>query len=114
MTEFMGKYPGVEIVVQEDTTADLLKLLLIYESDFALASQPIQDGRLEVCELFTEELLLALPPGHRLTRCSAKRDSSQWHQIVQNKAPARVLLGNRRGFGDYQARRRPLSIILSH
>jgi LysR family hydrogen peroxide-inducible transcriptional activator len=32
------------------------------------ASQPIQDARLEVRELFTEELLLALPPGHPLTR----------------------------------------------
>jgi hypothetical protein len=27
---------------------------------------------------------------------------------------ARALLRNRGGFGDYQARRRPLSIILSH
>ena len=27
---------------------------------------------------------------------------------------SRALLGNRRGFGDYQARCRPLSIILSH
>jgi hypothetical protein len=27
---------------------------------------------------------------------------------------ARALLGNRGGFGDYQARRRPLSIILGH
>jgi LysR family hydrogen peroxide-inducible transcriptional activator len=65
---FMTKYPGVEVVVQEDTTARLLKLAQAYEIDFALASQPIQDERLEVRELFTEELLLALPPGHPLTR----------------------------------------------
>jgi LysR family transcriptional regulator, hydrogen peroxide-inducible genes activator len=65
---FTEKYPGVEIVVQEDTTAHLLKLLLACEIDFALASQPVQDARLEVRELFTEELLLALPPGHPLTR----------------------------------------------
>jgi DNA-binding transcriptional LysR family regulator len=30
--------------------------------------QPIQDDRFEVHELFAEELLLALPPGHPLTR----------------------------------------------
>lgn len=65
---FTAKYPGVEIVVQEDTTAQLLKLALAYEIDFALASQPIGDERLEVRELFTEELLLALPSGHPLTR----------------------------------------------
>jgi len=68
LAEFAGTFPGVEIVVQEDTTARLLKLALAYEIDFALASQPIRDERLEVRELFSEELLLALPPGHPLTR----------------------------------------------
>lgn len=68
VAEFMKKYPGVQMVVHEDTTARLLKLLLACEIDFALASQPIQDERLEVRELFAEELLLALPPGHPLTR----------------------------------------------
>src|SRR5260370_30712600 len=68
MTTFTKKFPGVQIVVQEDTTAHLLKLLLACEIDFALASRPIPDRRLEVKELFSEELLLALPPGHPLTR----------------------------------------------
>ncbi|MDR3406039.1 MAG: LysR substrate-binding domain-containing protein [Chthoniobacter sp.] len=65
---FARKYPGVEIVIQEDTTAQLLKHLATYEIDFAFASHPIQDSRLEIKELFAEELLLALPPGHPLTR----------------------------------------------
>lgn len=65
---FTEKFPGVEIVVQEDTTARLLKLAHAYEIDFALASHPIQDERLEWRELFAEELRLALPPGHPLTR----------------------------------------------
>jgi LysR family hydrogen peroxide-inducible transcriptional activator len=68
MAEFTERFPGVEIVVQEDTTARLLKLAHENEIDFALASQPIKDERLEVRELFSEELLLALPPNHPLTR----------------------------------------------
>ena len=68
MGGFMEKYPGVEIVVQEDTTAQLMKFLLAFEVDLVFASQPIRDERLEVRELFTEELLLALPPGHPLAR----------------------------------------------
>ena len=68
LTEFTEKYPGLEIIVQEDTTARLLKQLLAYETDIALASLPIHDERLEVQALLTEELLLALPPGHPLTR----------------------------------------------
>ncbi len=68
MSEFARKFPGMEIIVQEDTTARLLKLAHAYEIDFALASLPIDDERLEVRELFAEELLLALPQGHPLTR----------------------------------------------
>ncbi len=68
LTVFTGKFPSVEIVIQEDTTARLLKQLHAYEIDFALASLPIQDERLEVRALFSEELLLALPPGHPLAR----------------------------------------------
>jgi LysR family transcriptional regulator, hydrogen peroxide-inducible genes activator len=68
MAEFTEKYPGVEIIVQEDTTARLLKHTLAYEIDFALVSQPIKDDRLVVREIVAEELLLALPSGHPLTR----------------------------------------------
>ena len=68
MAAFMEKFPGVQIVVQEDTTARLLKMTLAWEIDFALASHPIHDSRLEVRELFSEELLVALPPGHSLVR----------------------------------------------
>lgn len=68
MALFSKKFPGVEVVVQEDTTAQLLKLLPAYEIDFAIASQPIRGEGLEVSELFSEELLLALPPGHPLSR----------------------------------------------
>ena len=65
---FTKKYPGTEIVVQEDTTSRLLKMVHAYEVDFAVVSQPIRDEQLEVGELFAEELLLALPPGNALTR----------------------------------------------
>lgn len=68
MAQFAATFPGVEVVVHEDTTARLLKLAHSYEVDFALASPPILDDRLEARELFAEELLLALPPGHPLTR----------------------------------------------
>jgi LysR family hydrogen peroxide-inducible transcriptional activator len=68
MAEFTKKFPGVEIEVQEDTTAHLLKLLHGCEIDFALASQPLPAGNWEVRELFVEDLWLALPRGHALAR----------------------------------------------
>ncbi|MEN9678623.1 MAG: hypothetical protein RIS76_4519 [Verrucomicrobiota bacterium] len=68
MIQFTEEFPGVEMIIEEDTTARLLKLAHAYDIDFALASEPIQDPRLETCALFSEELLLALPPRHPLTR----------------------------------------------
>lgn len=70
LAAFTEKFPGVDLVVQEDTTARLLKLALTCEIDVAVASLPIPGGQFEVKELFSEELLLALPPGHVLTKKS--------------------------------------------
>ena len=86
VADFTDRYPGVEIVVQEDTTARLLKLVLGYDIDLALASQPIQNQQLEVRELFTEELLLALPAGHPLTRNRAvKADDLGGERLIVMK-----------------------------
>jgi LysR family hydrogen peroxide-inducible transcriptional activator len=68
LTGFAAKYPGVQLVVQEETTARLVQLAQDYEIDLALASRPIPDEHLEVRDLFAEELRLALPPDHPLTR----------------------------------------------
>lgn len=68
LPQFTARFPGVEIVVQEDTTARLLKLAQSYEIDFALASRPIPDQHMEVRDLFTEELMVALPRRHPLAR----------------------------------------------
>jgi len=68
IAEFTKTFPGLKLVVQEDTTARLLEMSQAYELDFALTSLPIHDDRFEVRELFSEELLLAVPISHRLAR----------------------------------------------
>ena len=65
---FGEKHPGLEVVVHEDTTAQLLKLAAVCELDFAIVSLPIGDESFVKETLFTEELLLAVPPGHLLAR----------------------------------------------
>jgi LysR family hydrogen peroxide-inducible transcriptional activator len=62
--EFLIKYPGIEIIVQEDTTERLLRQAVNLEVDLVIASHPVQDKRLEILPLLTEELLLAVPPKH--------------------------------------------------
>lgn len=70
MAQFSAQFAGVDLTVHEDTTAQLIKLVHAYEIDFAIVSDPIDDPRLVVTELFSEELLLALPPKHPLTKKS--------------------------------------------
>ncbi len=90
MTAFMKKFPGVEIIVQEETTSRLLKLAHSYEIDFAIVSLPIspeQIERFEVQSLLSEELLLALPPNHPLLkkRTFALSDLSRERLIVMQE-----------------------------
>ncbi len=68
IASFRRKYPGVSVTIQEETTAVLRKLAAGYEIDLALASLPVGDDQMEMVELFTEELLMAVPPGHVLAR----------------------------------------------
>jgi LysR family transcriptional regulator, hydrogen peroxide-inducible genes activator len=68
IAEFSEAFPGMELIVQEETTSRLLKLAAACEIDLGIASLPINDPRFEIRELFSEELLLALPPGHALAR----------------------------------------------
>lgn len=65
---FGEKYPALDLIMQEDTTEQLQQLLLDCEIDFALASLPLDENAFEICRLFNEELLLALPQNHHLAR----------------------------------------------
>ncbi len=65
---FSRSFPGIELVVQENTTAQLLGLLAACELDLMIASLPLADERVHAEKLFTEELRVALPPGHPLQR----------------------------------------------
>ena len=71
IAQFSEKYPGIEVIVQEDTTARLLKLTTAFEVDLAVVSLPLEEPNVEVEKLFSEELLLALPSNHALVKKKA-------------------------------------------
>jgi LysR family hydrogen peroxide-inducible transcriptional activator len=62
--DFSARFPQAQLTVREGFTEELVKDCLTGELDVALAALPIHDERLEVEPLFSEELLLAAPPGH--------------------------------------------------
>ncbi len=65
---FSAEYPEVEVVINEDTTAQLVKAVLAKEIDLALVSLPVDQRGLTTVTLFEEPLLAALPAGHALAK----------------------------------------------
>lgn len=63
---FTRRYPGIEVVVHEDTTAQLVEGVLAKEIDVALLSLPVERAGLRAEEFFDEPLLVALPKKHAL------------------------------------------------
>lgn len=66
LQQFSREFPRATLVVQENTTDNLLKSCTQGEIDLAILALPIPAKYLEFEELFEEELLLVLPPDHPL------------------------------------------------
>jgi len=68
LTAFRAKYPDIEIVLIEETSKKLEELTVSGSLDVCLMSLPIEDPALAWHPLMEEEILLAVPPDHALTR----------------------------------------------
>ena len=66
LQKFAKQHPDVDIVVHEDTTAQLTDMVLAKEIDLALLSLPVVRRGLESETLFEEDLLVAFPRKHAL------------------------------------------------
>jgi LysR family hydrogen peroxide-inducible transcriptional activator len=65
---FRQRCPKVELMVREDVTDHLLPAVVDGELDLAIVALPISDQRLQAEALLSEALLVALAPGHALTK----------------------------------------------
>ena len=68
VSEYRQAYPDVEIKVVTGGTPRLLRKLRAAAIDLALLTLPIDDRELRVEPVWREEMLLVLPPTHRLAR----------------------------------------------
>ena len=68
LARFHAEHPGVELVVHEAGSRDLLKQLAQGEVEVALVILPVQEDAFATTPLLTEELVLAVPRGHRFAR----------------------------------------------
>ncbi len=63
---FLECRPGVKFRLSQASTAEMQEQLVSGEIDLCLASAPIVGPAIRSVELFTEDILLAVPPRHRL------------------------------------------------
>ncbi len=65
---FLAGHPDVSFRLCQSSAPAMAAQLQAGEVDLCFASQPMHGGALESAELFREEVLLCVPPAHRLAR----------------------------------------------
>jgi LysR family hydrogen peroxide-inducible transcriptional activator len=93
VTRFRKEHPAVQLQLKEDLTERLLADLLAGELDVGLMALPIRDDRLHVEKLYSEPLVMALPPKHPL----AARSEVKLVDVVDEPF---ILLDDVHCFGD--------------
>jgi LysR family transcriptional regulator, transcription activator of glutamate synthase operon len=70
LAEFHERHPGVELTVREQSSEELAEMLRVDELDLAFLSvtERVESHGLGLFQLVSEELVLILPPDHRLRR----------------------------------------------
>jgi DNA-binding transcriptional LysR family regulator len=63
---FLAGHPGVSFQLTQSPAPAMAALLHAGQVDFCVASQPLDDDALQAAELASEEVLVAVPPAHRL------------------------------------------------
>lgn len=61
---FKEKYPGIELIITEATSADLEDMLVRGQVDVCMMNLPIKDKNIEYEPIITESIFLAAPPDY--------------------------------------------------
>lgn len=68
---FYEKFPGIEIVLVEGTSSELETWVLKGTIDISIATLPVDEDLFSYKPIYTEEILVAVPPKHpRFKNCS--------------------------------------------
>jgi LysR family hydrogen peroxide-inducible transcriptional activator len=94
VSRFRKAHPAVQLQLKEDLTERLLADVLAGDIDVALMALPVRDDRLHVEKLYSEPLLMALPPKHAL----ATRPEVKLADVVDEPF---ILLDDVHCFGDH-------------
>ena len=67
---FQKTHPNAELELAPGVTSDPVPALRSGEIDLAILYRPVRDTRLRLRPLFRDEIVVVMPPGHRLGRSS--------------------------------------------
>ena len=71
LESFTVRCSEIEVNIHEDMTGHLLQLIEAGQADLGIMCSPIKESGFEIEELFSEELVVALPTGHQLAKKSS-------------------------------------------
>jgi DNA-binding transcriptional LysR family regulator len=74
LKEFRSRFPQVEVHLHELTTDAQIREMRLGRLDIGIALGPIREGDLSFEALTHEELMLAMPTGHRLAKAKGPSD----------------------------------------
>lgn len=88
LQDFSKSHPKAQILVQEDTTDEIMRLCKQGELDVAIVALPVAARYIEIKPLFDEELSLVMPTDHPLTKKKRIRisDIDRYAFILLNEA----------------------------
>lgn len=66
--EFKRQHEAVQVRVRRGEHNDILEQVLEHRADFGIVSLPVRDARLKVVPLHRDQILVAVAPGHPLTK----------------------------------------------
>jgi LysR family transcriptional regulator, hydrogen peroxide-inducible genes activator len=74
------EFPGVELILIEEKTANLENLTARGQTDVSLLSMPIKDPGLELIPLLEEEILMVVPSSHPFSKKSEITLNECWNE----------------------------------
>jgi DNA-binding transcriptional LysR family regulator len=67
-SEFKKRFPNVQLVVDRSYGSRVVQAVLDNQADFGLTQLPVQEKKLQVVKIHSDEIRLLLPPDHRLAK----------------------------------------------
>src|ERR1700748_2424859 len=65
-SEYKKRFPNIQLSVDRSYGARVVEAVLENLADFGITQLPVQEKKLAVAKIHSDEIVLLLPPGHRL------------------------------------------------